>query len=154
MRSITPDEMKALKAASRMAVKGAGGGASFRHVTRIGEARLSTCCSSSDELMDDFLPLDVALEADREAGAPIILEALARMQGFKLVKAADEADSGLPTHGDLLKVDRFFSEFLHTFFDALSDRHMSEGEKRLVFGKMEKAIKAMRDNAARAGVGG
>lgn len=154
MRSATPDELKALKAASRQAVRAAGGGASFQHATRIREARISTCCSSADDLMDDFLPLDVALEADREAGKPIILELMARLQGFSLVPlSAAEVREGVPDAGDLLQVAVVFGHFLDEFARAGADRIYTEGEKRIIHRWMEKTVNVIRDTAARAGVG-
>ena len=101
MRNTTPQERLALKAAVRRAVKLAGGGANAQHATRVAEPALSKYSSSGEPA--HHCPVDIALDLDREAGAPVILSALAELQGFSLVRGrgAEAAARMAPAHSSV-----------------------------------------------------
>lgn len=83
LRPSTPQKRLALKAAFRLGLGRAGGGASFTHATRVKEAALSKYAAAHDS--DYFVPLDVALDLDLDLGAPVVLSALAKTQGYDIV---------------------------------------------------------------------
>lgn len=81
MRSILEQDLFALKGATEASFVLGGGLTSFQHFTRVGVANLSKYASRNDE---QFIPIDVAVEADKRAGAPVILSEAARQLGFRL----------------------------------------------------------------------
>ncbi|MGV0909237.1 hypothetical protein [Martelella sp. FOR1707] len=142
MRVITEDDGRALKAATRRAVKAAGGGEALSLVSRVSAAQLSKYGLAGDEHAETFMPLDVALEADREAGAPIIAAALAAAQGFRLVSAdgADHAhDLGF---SDISTANVAFGKLLTSMHEGLAnDGRLDEAERRAVLRDLDKFMR-------------
>ena len=133
MRAISDDHRKKLKAATRRAVKSAGGGDSFAHVTRVSESQLSKYGLASEEHQDAFAPIDVALEADIEAGSPIIATALAAAQGFRLVRKNAETDDHCLGYADISQIGVAFSSFQTRMHEALADDgRVDEAERRKI----------------------
>ncbi len=144
MRALNDDDGRKLKAATRRAVKAAGGGDALAVTTRVSEGQLSKYGLASEEHAETFIPLDVALEADREAGSPIIASALAAAQGFRLVPA-DAADS---EHGldyrDVTTVGVAFSNFQSRMHEALSDDgKVDEAERRAILRDFDKLMRSL-----------
>jgi hypothetical protein len=81
VRVISDKQALALKAATRRAVDMAGGSDSFQHVTRVGQGQLSKYGLTGEDHQSSFMPIDIALEADLEAGSPVIIEKLAALMG-------------------------------------------------------------------------
>jgi hypothetical protein len=135
MRISTDHERNALKTACRAAVHVCGPAKQITAMSRISESRISICINRETE---DFLPLDVALEVDRLAGAPLIVEAMARMLGYRLVpEEQPEREKGL-THRDLSSLSARFAEVQQTTHGALDDNHVDPGEGRDIQGKLAK----------------
>ena len=85
MRTISEEERRGLKAATDASLKLGGGPTDFPLLTRVKVASLSRYASFNDENAEDFIPIDVAVEADRRAKSPVIVSAMARKLGYKLV---------------------------------------------------------------------
>lgn len=153
-RASTEQQRDILKVVSRRAVKAAGGGAMLSDVSRVSEGQISKYCSTSPDCEDVFLPIDVALEADLEAGSPIIVSAMAGMLGFRLVRAdeADAARPALPDHKDIMTLDAVFSQLKSVMAEAIDDGRVDEGERRLIGGKGDQLMRDLRQIMARAGV--
>ncbi|TCN30311.1 hypothetical protein [Sinorhizobium americanum] len=102
MRTISEKECSNLKGATEAGLAVGGGMTSFIHFTRVGVANLSKYASPHDE---QFMPIDIAVEADRRAGTPVILAEMARQLGYELVPIAkgdqDEAPHQL-TDADIV----------------------------------------------------
>ncbi len=143
MRSISDKQGKALKAATRRALDMAGGPESFQHTTRVRQGQLSKYAAPSDEHADSFMPLDIALEADLEAGAPIIVEQLARMQGYRLVRIEQEPDGQELSHRDLSALHIEFADVVRVAHDALEDGHTDAGERRRIGRELSELKKAI-----------
>ena len=86
MRVISDRQSMQLKAATRRAIDMAGGSDTFEHVTRVRQGQLSKYGLAGEDHAACFAPIDVALEADIEAGSPIITEMMAKLQGYRLVR--------------------------------------------------------------------
>lgn len=147
MRTISDKQGLTLKAATRRSVDMAGGGDAFQHVTRIRAAQLSKCGSAGEDNADKFLPIDVAVEADMEAGSPIILTAMADLLGYRVMPIVDGADLSTPTtpptHKDLTHLNRALMDVVRTFGDALDDDHVDGREKKEITREVDEAIKAL-----------
>lgn len=89
MRSISDKQGLTLKAATRRSVDMAGGGGALQHVTRVKAGNLSKYGSANEENGDKFMPIDVACEADLEAGSPIILTAMAEILGYQVIPCGE-----------------------------------------------------------------
>ncbi|AJY44684.1 hypothetical protein [Martelella endophytica] len=144
MRAISDEDGRKLKAATRRAVKAAGGGDALSLTTRVSEGQLSKYGLASEDHQDTYIPLDVALEADREAGSPIIAAALAAAQGFRLVpEDAEDPAQGLD-YRDVTTVGVAFSSFQSRMHEALSDDgKVDEGERRAILRDFDRLMRAL-----------
>lgn len=130
IRIISEREGLALKAATRRAVEMAGGSDSFSLVTRVGQGQLSKYGLTTEEHAASFMPIDIALEADKEAGAPVIVERMAALLGYRLVKADGEAPRDGLALADVARLSARVGTLCETTADALADGHVSPGEER------------------------
>ncbi|CAN7686726.1 hypothetical protein LJR098_002290 [Rhizobium sp. LjRoot98] len=62
--------------------------------TRVGVSTLSKYASNSDEFRESLIPVDIAVEADRRAGSPIIIKEAARQLGYQLTPLQEALRSG------------------------------------------------------------
>lgn len=141
MRASTPDDRLALKAAVRRAAKLAGGAASVQHMTRASEHDLSKYASA--EHADRHCPIDVAIELDREAGAPVILAAMARLVGYRLVALEREGDDAIDMR-DLARLSVDTSRVIEDVSRALEDGEIDEAEDRQINIDIETAVRDLR----------
>ncbi|MDH6265518.1 hypothetical protein M2360_000908 [Rhizobium sp. SG_E_25_P2] len=95
IRTISDEERRALKGMTAAALKFVGLSA-FQFLTRVKVSALSKYGSAGEEHRDDFIPVDVAVEADRACGEPLIIGEAARMLGYRLVKDDGAEDSVSP----------------------------------------------------------
>ena len=145
----------ALKSASAGAIRTAGGGDCFALATRIEAPRLSQC--GNPQIEGTFLPIDVALDADLAAGAPIITAALAHAQGFALVPLAGAAlpaigHAGLAAEAlgfsGLSRLTRELGDVAPALLTALADGTLTAAEQRAALDEIDQASAAL--TAARA----
>nr|WP_210271367.1 phage regulatory CII family protein [Rhizobium sp. RM] len=74
-----------MKGATEASYKLGGGVTDFPLLTRVNVSTLSKYASFNDENREALIPIDVAIESDRRAKSPVIVGAMARKLGFKLV---------------------------------------------------------------------
>ncbi|WWT40037.1 hypothetical protein [Nostoc phage Nsp-JY10] len=130
MRVISDRDLKKLKAATRFSVDGAGGSEEFQKATRVRQGQLSKYGLAGDEHMETFVPIDVAVEADLEAGSPIITEMMAKLQGYRLVRdEAETPEAGL-THRDISALNAEVGDVTRLAIEALDDGKVDAREKR------------------------
>lgn len=158
MRSISDKQQMTLKAATRRAVDMAGGGDSFQHVTRAKGYALSRYGSTNEENLDKFMPIDVAVEADIEAGSPIIAAAMAEMLGYRLVP--NEAKSGpasvapISVH-DALKIANEAADVVKAITDALySDNLIDAAEEKVITREIDEVMRSLTETLHRVKVRG
>lgn len=82
LRPTTPKELLRLKAASRRAVELAGDVTAVERITRVRKAALSKYTAVHETAY--FMPVDVALDIDRDTGEPVILREMAALEGYDL----------------------------------------------------------------------
>ncbi|MFN3833754.1 MAG: hypothetical protein ACK4SQ_16130 [Allorhizobium sp.] len=130
MRVISERDLKKLKAATRFSVDGAGGSEEFQKATRVRQGQLSKYGLAGEEHMETFVPIDVAVEADLEAGSPIITEMMAKLQGYRLVRdEAETPEAGL-THRDISALNAEVGDVTRLAIEALDDGKVDAREKR------------------------
>ncbi|UTV37620.1 hypothetical protein MYG64_04700 [Ensifer adhaerens] len=155
MRTISDKQGLTLKAATRRSVDMAGGGDALQHVTRVRASYLSKCGSAGEDNADKYLPIDVATEADMEAGSPIILTAMADILGYCVLPIIEGSDLPIgvapPTHKDLTHLNRELMDVVRIFGDALDDDHVDGREKKEITREIDEAIKALRALQQRIG---
>lgn len=150
MRISSDFERNALKSAARSALSLIGPAKQLVAVSRISEGYLSKCLNRD---LPDFLPLDVALEADRLAGAPVIVSAMADLLGFRLVpvdgeaSSAFNADKGLDIVSDAVATAQSMRE-------AAADGLLDERERRDLSDKINAQIKTLQDQLRAVNGGG
>lgn len=141
MRISSDFERNALKSAARSALSLIGPAKQLVAVSRISEGHLSKCINRD---LPDFLPVDVALEADRLAGAPVIVSAMADLLGFRLVPldgesaSAFDAAKGLDIVADAVAMAQ-------TMREAAADGRIDELERREISDRINGQIKALQD---------
>lgn len=137
-RKTTPDECNDLKAVARHALSIARP-TKFALVTRVDAAQLSKYGSAAHP--DSHMPIDVAVDLCRDIGAPLIVEEMARLLGYRLVPVEmDEAGEVGPQ--DLAEVHRETSEVVQTLATALPDR-IDGSERRALRKEISEGITAL-----------
>lgn len=130
MRAISDHDLKKLKAATRLSVTRAGGSDAFEHVTRVRQGQLSKYGLASDEHMASFMPIDVAIEADIEGGQPVIVEAMAKLLGYRLVREDAAAAETALSHRDISALNAEAGDVTRAALGALEDGRIDAREKR------------------------
>lgn len=153
MRSISDKDQLALKAATRRAIDMAGGSDALQHMTRVKQAALAKYGSAGEDCADKYMPVDVAVEADMEAGSPIITAKMAKLLGFRLVPIEAEANAVLPvTLKDGLLIASEMADVVKVISAALEDGVVDSAERAAIVREIDEAVKALMDVMRRAGV--
>ncbi|MCP1200083.1 hypothetical protein [Notoacmeibacter sp. MSK16QG-6] len=130
-RASSTRQRNALKLATRSAVEACGGGAAVEEsgATRVGRAALSRYAASQE--VDNFPPLDVALDLDAAAGQPFLARALASAQGYDLKPRAGAAlASEGPVLADVVAMMMAGNRLEADLCGALADGRISAAEQR------------------------
>lgn len=150
LRISSDHERNTLKSAVRSALSLIGPAKQLVAVSRISEGHLSKCMNRD---CPDFLSIDVALEADRLAGAPVIAAALADLLGFRLVpiegdaSAPFSAEKGLDIVSDAVATAQ-------SMRDAAADGRLDERERRDLSDRINGQIKQLQDTLRAVNGGG
>jgi hypothetical protein len=147
MRASSEQERHALKAATRRACQMAGGVDAFAQATRVNQPALSGYGSPSEP--EKFMPLDIVLDCDREAGAPVIVAELARLLGYRLVLADGGADATDVTMADLATISMDAARVQTEVAGALEDGRVSAAEAARIDAAIELQVKDARAMQAR-----
>lgn len=126
-RLSTEEERRQIKIRTRQLVELAGGVEFFAPVTGVQKAQISKYGSLSEA--DCFIRADVILELDRQIGAPMMLETLAAMQGYRLVPFDAEPGDHVD-HDDLAAVAREGGDVVQSLALGLADGCFDAAERR------------------------
>ncbi|WP_027682707.1 phage regulatory CII family protein [Rhizobium leguminosarum] len=153
MRTISEVEARSIKAATDAAYMLGGGVTAFPDLTRVNVSTLSKYASFNDEYRESLIPCDIAIEADRRAQSPVIVTAMARLLGYRLVRDGDDAMPSRPA--SLTDVMRTYSETADVIREAnkaLADGEIDAADSKAVLPEIDEAIRALqqlRDGFAR-----
>lgn len=147
MRASSEKHRATIKAACRLAVDMAGGGKALASRSRVNPPALSKYGSQSEP--DSFMPLDVAYEADLEAGTPVIATALAELLGFRLVAIEVPLATSIPTLEQAFAVLKETVEVFQTYQDGISDGRLDMADRQALRLQVNQAIRALQDFGSR-----
>ena len=140
-RPSTEQERLELKAATRRALQLAGRANAFALVTRVEGPVLSKYASPAEQTA--FMPVDVVLDLEREAGSPVLTEILAAMQGFRLVPIG-EGERQPVGYEDLARLNKESSDVVQSLANGLRDGDLDPAERRGTRQEIAENIAALR----------
>jgi hypothetical protein len=137
MDLISDEERLEIKAVTRQAMRDAGGVEVFASVAGVGKATLSKYGSISEP--DSFIRADIMLAHARELGAPMLIEHIARMAGYRLVPIDGGPDGGVSI-ADVTALATDGGAVLHKLSSALEDGVIDPHEKREIRASISRKI--------------
>ncbi|MGG7581007.1 phage regulatory CII family protein [Rhizobium sp. Nf11,1] len=145
MRTISEVDIRAIKGATEAAYQLGGGVTAFPDLTRVNVSTLSKYASFNDDYRESVIPCDVAVEADRRAKSPVIVSAMARLLGYRLVPEAEEAKPAEAGDllGDLLKVIDEFGDVVREARKALADGSVDAADRKALNPEISEAFRAL-----------
>jgi len=137
-RPTSDHDRRRLKAATERSIRRAGGGTVFAALTRVEPPALSKYAAMHD---DHFMPIDVALDCDMAAGAPVILAAMAASAGYTIAPAAAAAAPLCPVMvGTLI---RETGEVSAVVLEAMADGRLTPRERQAIAKEIDEAMVAL-----------
>lgn len=145
MRTISEVETRSIKSATDASYTLGGGVTAFPDLTRVNVSTLSKYASFNDDMRESVIPCDIAIEADRRAKSPVIVSAMARLLGYRLVR---DDESAAPTSGeslldDLLKVIDEFGDVVREARKAMADGSVDSADRKAVNPEISEAFRAL-----------
>jgi hypothetical protein len=144
--SIAPAAFNALKTAFKLLVADLGGIEAAATCTRVGKSQIAEY--GSVNAPERHVPADVLLALETVAGAPHVTAALARAQGYKLVRlesAARPGDLAVVTSRLAADVTHFYGDFSA----AIAGGALTEGERTVLLADIDH-VRATAEEAATA----
>lgn len=139
-RPTSDHDRQRLKAATGRSIDRAGGGTSLAGQTRVEMAALSKYRSPHEETA--YIPIDVALDTDMTAGAPIILSAMASILGYSITPV-DGPTRTKVTHEMVGSLIRETGEVSAAVLDAMADGRLSPNERNAIMREIDEATVAL-----------
>lgn len=138
-RPTSDHDRQRLKAATGRSVKRAGGVTSLAAQTRVNEPALSKYAAQQEA--GNFMPIDVALDCDMTAGAPVILSSMASIAGYTIEPIRDAPDKLTPQMiGALIRETGDVSACL---IDAMADGQLTPVERSQISKEIDEALEAL-----------
>eukprot|EP01034_Spumella_vulgaris_P006273 gene6273-7990_t len=132
-----------LKGATEASFKLGGGLTSFALLARVGVSSLSKYASVSAEFRDNVIPVDIAVEADRRAGSPVIIGEAARQLGFGLEPLAGQSAPKPVTEADAHRVLYEATDVSRAILDAMADGKVDAMDRKNIAKEAREAIRAL-----------
>lgn len=150
-RRISEEHLAELKAATKRAVQIAGGPVSFAFATRVEAPALSKYVGR--DYADAFMPVDVVADLEADIGAPLVTEHLARLSGYRLVRAGEGAGAdtgrGLPDIGLLARIAKEANDVVQAMAEAAEDGRYDAAEIDRVMREIDENVAVLRRAADR-----
>ncbi|WP_457662851.1 phage regulatory CII family protein [Sinorhizobium medicae] len=132
-----------LKGATEASFKLGGGLTSFALLARVGVSTLSKYASVSPEFRENVVPVDIAVEADRRAGSPIIIGEAAKQLGFELVPIAGQSAAKPVTEADAHRILKETMDVAQAIIAARADGKVDSLERKEISQEAREAIRAL-----------
>ncbi len=143
MRSLSEIGLRALKAATAASYDLAGGVSLLSQLLRMSVATVSKYASFNPDHSENFIRIDLAVEADRRAGSPVIVSAMARELGFRLEPLQDAARSSNPlSEADAMRIMDEAADIWRTARAAWADGRLDAAERRELGQKLRQLMRA------------
>lgn len=140
-RPTSDHDRQRLKAATGRSIDRAGGGTSLAGQTRVEMPALSKYRSSQEDAA--YMPIDVALDTDMSAGAPIILSAMASILGYTVTPLDGVAGDGKSLHELVGSLIREAGEVSAAFVNAMADGRLTPNERNSILREIDEATTAL-----------
>jgi hypothetical protein len=151
MRPTSDHDRERLKGATDRAIKRAGGVSALAALTRVEAAALSKYKAGHEPA---FMPLDVAADADMAAGSPVILAALASIEGYAIAPLSGDTASAV-TPAMVGHLIRETGDVSAGVLEAMADGRLSRNERQAIAAEIDEALAALWQlRAAMNGQGG
>ncbi|TWF53243.1 phage regulatory CII family protein [Neorhizobium alkalisoli] len=133
IRSILAEDILSLKGITDACLKLGGGMTSFAKLTRVVVSQLSKYASTSEENFEQLIPVDIAVEADRRAGKPLIVEEMARQLGYRL-ELVDQPAAGRRkiTDDDAMDLMKEAMDVIHALRTARADGKIDAADRKRI----------------------
>lgn len=151
MRTISDEQIRSLKGATDASYRLGGGVSQFPLLTRVNVSTLSKYASFNDEHRECTIPVDVAVEADKRANSPVIVSAMAKVLGYRLVPDAlvmEVSFEGV-TVVDALKIASNAVGASQTIFAALEDGHIDALERKNILQELRETLRSVEQAIAK-----
>ncbi len=132
-----------LKGATEASFKLGGGLTSFALLARVGVSSLSKYASVSPDFRENVVPVDIAVEADRRAGSPIIIGEAAKQLGFELVPIAGQSAAKPVTEADAHRILKETMDVAQAIIAARADGKVDSLERKEISQEAREAIRAL-----------
>lgn len=130
MRSLSEIGLRALKAATAASYDLGGGVSLLSQLLRMSVATVSKYASFNPEHSENFIRIDLAVEADRRAGTPVIVSAMARELGFRLEPLHGAFRTDAITEADAMRIMDEAGDVWRTARAAFADGRLDAAERR------------------------
>ncbi|WP_085032277.1 phage regulatory CII family protein [Ensifer aridi] len=141
------ESLISLKGATEASFKLGGGLTSFAMLggARVGVSTLSKYASVSEEFRDNVIPVDIAVEADKRAGSPIIIGEAARQLGYGLSPLAGHVEGKPLTEAAALKVLHEANDVSRAIVAAIADGKVDALDRKKIAQETREAIRALQE---------
>lgn len=136
-RKTNVDDLQALKAATRRLVDRCGGQESAAMVTRVSHQSLSRYRLA--DRADDFIPVDVLLDLELDAGEPFVTRVLAQRLGWTMTKVA-AAPTTATLHEALGHISKEAADVVAVVAGGLADGDFSRADIDQAIPEIDEAI--------------
>lgn len=160
MRLISEECISLLKGATDACYRLGNGVTSFALLTRVGVSTLvkyATMGARRDdgtyEYAQTMIPIDIAIEADKRAGSPIILTEVARQEGYGLIALNGVVQPRPITEVDAHSVLAETMDVSKAILDARRDGRIDGLEEKIILREAREAIRALEQVIAGIGEG-
>lgn len=127
MRQLLASDVNAIKAATVASYEAVGGVNRAAEALRIGGSVLTKYASLNEEWQKSVIRLDLAVQLDRMAGHPFLLNTMAQ-----LVSGSRPAASGDVTARCVLRLDGILDDVVREVARAIDDERVDAGERQAI----------------------
>lgn len=130
-----------LKGATSRSIARAGGGTALAVQTRVNAPALSKY--AADHETEHFMPIDIAIDTDMAAGAPVILTAMAVSLGYTLTPAEGGKPVARISAEMVGHIVRECGEAQAAILDALADGAMTPRRRQVLAKEIDEAVASL-----------
>ncbi len=139
-RKTNLDDLQAVKAATRRLVDICGGQESAASITRVSHQTISRYRLA--DRADDFIPADVLLDLEKDAGDPLVTRVLAARQGWTIVPAHAQP-SGATLMQSIGQITQETSDVVNAVANGLADGEFDARDIDLTIPEIDQAIERL-----------